>query len=326
MTDDTLTPLIEGSDLAGLIRAIDGICSRREWDELIALRDRCDEAVKRGKQVWAVSQFAEYRLALEGPSDLAATVMTDGRGRFSLGPLWEVASSSHSWSELRPYLDVPTIRALTAHERSIHGDLVDGGDIDNAILEIPVAIQSWEPRYPTAKYTPDRATFPDDIFDIEMRWTDLGEPIEAQADDEVSDALLDLVKPWWEDSLGKAEVVTVDGTIEDAIRVLGPHRVRMSDVSLETALEAMTWAGASGGGHGRRRGTPVGRAGAWWVLLSLLGYDDVPGDASEVGREASGLRWVLWDPGDRVGGWNLHIGVEDPEDGVAWVLSAVDAV
>jgi hypothetical protein len=326
MSEEALTALIEGSDLAGLIRAIDGICSRREWDELVDLRDRCDEAVSRGKQLWAVSQFAEYRLALEAPADLASTVMTDGRGRFSLGPLWEVAASSHTWSDLKPHLEAPTIRALVAHERAIQGDIVDEDDVESAVLEIPVAIQSWEPSYPTAKYTSDRATFPDDIFDLEMTWTDLGEPVDAQPDDEVSNVLMELVKPWWEDSQGKAEVVTVDGTIEDAIRVLGPHRVRIAEVSLAIAMEAMAWAGASGGGHGRRRGTPVGRAGAWWVLLDVLGFDDVPDDPSGLGDEAEGLRWVLWDPGDRVGGWNLHLGIEDPNDGVAWVLSAVDAV
>ena len=36
--DDALTPLIEGSDLAGMLRHIDGICERREWDELVELR------------------------------------------------------------------------------------------------------------------------------------------------------------------------------------------------------------------------------------------------------------------------------------------------
>lgn len=326
MSTDSLVPLIEGSDLAGLVRAIDGICSRRDWDDLVELRDRCNEAVERGKQVWAIAQFAEYRLALEAPPETAATVMADGRGRFSLGPLWEVAAASHTWADLEPHLDVPTIRALVAHERSIHGDDVDSNDVDSNVLEIPVEIQSWEPTYPVAKYASDRATFPDEIFDIEMTWTELDDPVERQPDDEVSDALLDLVKPWWEDSLGKAEVATVDGSIEEAIRTLGPHRVRMADVSLQTALEAMTWAGASGGGHGKRRGTPVGRAAAWWILLEILGHDDVPEDTSLLGEEAEGLRWVLWDPGDRVGGWNLHIGIEDPQDGVAWVLSAVDAV
>ncbi len=62
------------------------------------------------------------------------------------------------------------------------------------------------------------------------------------------------------------------------------------------------------------------------MLLELLGYDDVPEDSSGLGEEAKGLRRELWDSGDPDGGWNLHIGVEGPDDGVAWVLSAVDAV
>ena len=326
MTEDTLTPLIESSDLAALVRAIDGLCSQRDWDGLVDLRDRCEEAVTRGKQVWAIAQFAEYRLALEGPASYAASVMSDGRGRFSLGPLWEVAASTHSWDELSPHLDVATIRAMVGHERSIRGDAVGDGEIDPSVLQVPVALQAWEPGYPLADYRSDRAVFPDDIFDLEMAWTDLPDAGARQPEDDVCDALLRLVLPWWEDSLGKAEVVTVDGTIEQAIRALGPHRVRMAEVDAATALEAMAWAGASGGGHGRRRGTPTGRAGAWWVLLEALGYDDVPEDPSLLGEEAAELRWVLWDPGDRIGGWNLHIGIEDPVDGVAWVLSAVDAL
>jgi resuscitation-promoting factor RpfA len=323
---DTLTELIEASDLAGLNRYVDGVCARREWVELIELRDRCEEAVKRGKQVWAVAQFAEYRLALEAPATMAASVLSDGRGRFSLGPLWEVAASTHTWAELREHIDVPTVRAMTAHERSIRGDIVDGVEIDHRVLGIPVSVQAWEPGYPVAEYRSDRAAFPDDIFDIEMPWIELPETVEPETEDSVCEILSDLVRPWWEDSLGKAEVVTVDGTIEQAIRSLGPHRVRAVDVPAATALEAMAWAGASGGAHGRRRGTPSGRAAAWWVVLEVLGYDEVPEDLDAVGSDVDELRWMLWDPGDRVGGWNLHLGIEDPEDGVAWVLSAVDAM
>lgn len=326
MESDALTPLIESSDLAGLSRAIDGICAARDWDALIDLRDRCEEAVERGKQLWGVAQFAEYRLALEAPADLAASVMTDGRGRFALGPLWEVAASSHTWEDLAPHVDVPTVRAMVAHERSIRGDTVDAATTDTAVLAIPVAIQTWEPEYPIAEYRSDRAAFPDDVFDLDMTWIELPDAVEPDDEDSVTHALMDLVKPWWEDSLGKAEVVTVTGTVEQAIRVLGPSRVRSADVDLETALAAMAWAGASGGGHGRRRGTPTGRAGAWWVMLEALGHDEVPDDLEEVGREAADLRWVLWDPGDRIGGWNLHIGIEDARDGIAWVLTAVDAV
>ncbi len=323
---DTLTTLIEASDLAGLTKHIDGVCARREWDELIEIRDRCEEAVKRGKQVWAIGQFAEYRLALEAPAPMAASVLSDGKGRFALGPLWEVAASTHSWAELREHIDVPTVRAMTAHERSIRGDTVDESEIDQGVLGVPVTIQEWEPKYPVADYRSDRAAFPDDVFDISMSWRELPDAVEPEVEDAVCEILTDLIRPWWEDSLGKAEVVTVDGTIEQAIRSLGPHRVRAVEVSVSTALEVMAWAGASGGAHGRRRGTPSGRAAAWWVLLEVLGYDEVPDDLAAVGNEAAELRWLLWDPGDRVGGWNLHLGIEDPDDAVAWVLSAVDAM
>jgi len=322
---DTLQDLIEGSDLAGLTRYVDGVCASHDWEQLTVIRDRCNEAVERGKQVWAIAQFAEYRMALDAPAEMAGTVMSDGRGRFALGPLWEVAASRHSWEDLSPYVTVPTIRAMIAHERSIRGETVDETGIDGRVLEIPVAIQSWEPAYPFADYQSDRATFPDDIFDLPMEWIELPDAVDRDDDDRVCNALLNLVGPWWEDSIGHAEVVTVEGTIEEAIRALGPHRVRETDVDLATALEAMTWAGASGGAHGRRRGTPTGRALAWWVVLEVLGYDEVPDDLDDLGREAAELRWVLWDPGDRVGGWNLHLGIEDPADGLSWVLSAVDA-
>lgn len=322
-----LTGLIEASDLAGLMRHIDGVCSRRAWDELVDLRDRCEEAVERGKQVWAVAQFAEYRLALEGPAGMAASVMTDGRGRFALGPLWEVAASTHDWASLEPHLDIPTIRAMVAHERSMRGDEVAEDAIDATILGVPVAIQEWEPEYPLADYRSDRAAFPDDVFDLDMEWIDL--PNEAptlDSDDAVCDVMLDLVKPWWEDSQGKAETATLADTAESGVRALGPHRVRFAQVDVATAMAAMAWAGASGGGHGRRRGTPTGRAGAWWVLLEALGYDEVPEDTVSLGEEANELRWILWDPGDRIGGWNLHLAIEDPDDGISWVLSATDAV
>src|SRR5665811_1243101 len=59
------------------------------------------------------------------------------------------------------------------------------------------------------------------------------------------------------------------------------------------------------------------------VLAALLGFDEFPDDCAEL-EEATELRWVLWDPGDAVGGWALHLAVEDPDDGIAWAISAVD--
>ena len=120
----------------------------------------------------------------------------------------------------------------------------------------------------------------------------------------VCDALLDLVKPWTEESSGRAECRAVVGLAVDAIRALGPHRVRLAEIDLGQALALLTWVGAGGGAYGRRRGTPIGRAAAWWTVSALLGMeDDWPPDPAALAQEAAELRWFAWDPGDgSVGG------------------------
>ncbi len=324
MQEDALTALIESSDLDGLVRFVDGLVTDRDWSGIESMRDRCHEAVERGKQVWGPAEYAEYRLALDGPPDRAVAVLGDGKGRYGPGPLWEVAASRHSWDELEPLVAVPTLRALIGHERSISGDVVAPDSIDVRILEIPPTIEPWEPAYPTAVYRPDGADFPEgDRSPLE--WVDLPDTFEAVDDEGAGEALLALVRPWWDESSGHADVIQVEGDALGAIRALGPHRARVAGVSLAEALSAMVWTGASGGAFGNRRGTPVGRTLAWWVLAALLGYDEIPDDPSAL-EEASELRWMLWDPGDAVGGWALHLAVEDPHDGMAWALSAVDMV
>ena len=322
MKDDALTALIESSDLDGLVRFVDGLVTNRDWSGIESMRDRCREAVERGKQVWGPAEYAEYRLALDGPPDRAVAVLGDGKGRYGPGPLWEVAASRHSWDELEPLVTVPTLRALIGHERSISGDVVLPDSIDGRILEIPPTVEPWEPTYPTAVYRGDGADFPEGDRSP-LIWADLPDIFDVVDDEGAGDALLALVRPWWDESSGHADVIQVEGDALGAIRALGPHRARVADVSLREALSAMVWTGASGGAFGSRRGTPVGRTLAWWVLASLLGYDEIPDDPSAL-EEASELRWVLWDPGDAVGGWAFHLAVEDPQDGMAWAVSAND--
>ncbi len=322
MDDDALTALIESSDLDGLVRFIDGLATSRDWDGIEETRDRCREAVERGKQVWGPAEYAEYRLALDAPADRAAAVVGDGKGRYGPGPLWEVAASTHSWEELAPHLGTPTVKAMVAHERALRGDAVAGQEVDRGILEIPIERRTWEPPYPTAVYRSDGVDFPEGDR-TELAWEDLPEPGERLDDDGGVEALLELIKPWWDESSGHADAVHVAGGAPSAIRALGPSRARIAPVSYQEALVAMVYAAASGGAYGSRRGTPRARALTWWVVAQLLGYDEPPGDpdALAAGEE---LNWFLWDPGDQVGGWGLHLAVEDPEDGVAWALSAVD--
>ncbi len=325
MVDEArLAELVESSDLDGLVRFVDGTVAARDWDGLRLVRDRCREAVERGKQVWGAAEFAEYRMALDAPASDAVEVVRPGAGRFGHGPLWEVAASTHTWAELRVVAD-PALRSLIAHERSIRGDPVADDSIDRLVVDAPLELAPWEPAYPVAVYRADRADFPE-LATPGLAWVELGEPVSRLADRSVADALLDLVTPWLEESSGRGEGVAVSGTAEDAIRSLGPHRVRAADTDLTTAMGVMCWAAASGGAYGRRRGTPVGRALAWWTAAVAAGIDeDWPVTSDELGSEASALRWVLWDPGDAASGWRLHLAVEDRDEGLAWAVSAVDA-
>jgi hypothetical protein len=324
MSSPSVQEMVEASDLRGLLNAIDGFARASDWEGIVTLRDRCTEAVERGKQLWGVAQFAEYRLALDAPADHAGRVVREGAGRYALGPLWEVAASTHPWTDLEPHLSDTRLRAFAGHERVIRGDVVSPADIDLHVVDVPLEIAPWEPKYPVAEYRPDQASFPERELP-DMEWLELGEPGDVVAHDDAAEALLDLVRVWIDDSSGRGEARAVSGTAASAIRALGLRRVRITEVGLGDAMAMMTWVGASGGAQGKRRGTPVGRAGAWWALACLLGLElQWPADPDELGSEGAALRWFAWDPGDRVGGWNFHLAVEDPVDGLAWAVSAVD--
>ncbi len=325
MQGDVIVEMIEASDLDGLVRLIDGLSTSREWDRIHFLIDRCGEAVERGKQVWGAVHYAEYRLALDAPGPIAAAVLVPGAGRFAAGPLWEVAASTHEWDEIGEHVEDPRMRALIAQERALRGDVVPE-TASGPVAEVPLQRCSWEPAYPGAVYRADGVDMPGpDLPNLE--WVELPDPGEVIDDPESTDALLDVVRPWLDESSGRGEAVAVEGTSEAAIRSLGPHRVRLAQITLAQALEAMVFAAASGGAYGRRRGTPAGRAATWWALAVLLGMDeDWPVDPEGLGSAAAELRWLAWDPGDQTGGWALHLAVEDAREGIAWAVSAVDAV
>jgi len=320
-----LTELIESSDLNGLLRHVEGLVSGRDWPGMVDMRDRCLEAVERGKQLWGVAQFVEYRLALDADAAFAGRVVREGAGRFTLGPLWEVAASTHTWEQLAPHVLDARLRTLVAAERVIRGDEVPAGETDPTVLDLPLQLQPWEPSYPVAAYRGDKADFPDEL-PPELAWVELPERLPPLEGAEGVDVLLGLVQSWVEQSNGRAEAVAVEGSAAHAIRALGPHRARLGEVPFSRALSAMAWTAASGGAYGRRRGTPVGRSLAWWALAALLGLDDGDPTPDELGEEGAGIGWYLWDPGDRIGGWGFHLAVEDPVDGLAFAISAVDAL
>lgn len=309
---------IEVSDVDELIRVVDGLCENQEWDELVDLKVRCREAVGRGKQLWGVEEHIRYRLALEAPGRWAGAAVSEGVSRFALGPLPEVAASTKTWTELEPHLEDGPWRGVTAAERVVRGDEQTG-----PIADLPHRLMDWEPVYPVATYKPDKVETPApplpevEVVTIPDGFTRLDDP-------QSEGALFDLVQPWVTESNGRYETSVVEGVATQAIRALGLTRARLGRISGNDALRWMAWAASSGGAHGRRRGAAAGRYGAWWAVATLCDLD-WPADPTGVGRAVARLRFHWFDDGSPGTGWELRLAIEDPAEGLAWAISAVDS-
>jgi hypothetical protein len=315
---------IEGSDTDELIRIIDGHCAARNWDALVGLRTLLAEALTRGRQLWGVDQHIRYRLALEGPPELAARAVIEGQARFALGPLTEVVANRHTFADLEHFLPGSPERALIGHERALAGEIIDPDSIDQTVVELPIAISSWEPTYPRPEYKADRVeSHPPDLPSMEIVLL----PAEATSidDPDTTTALLGLVTPWVEESNGRAQVSAVEGEAAEAIRALGPTQVRLAPISPDLAIASMAWAAGSGGAQGRRRGGVAGRLAAWWTIAALSGLDWPP-DPDELGGAAAELQWLAWSDLAAPTGWNLNLAIEDPIEGLSWAITAVDAI
>ena len=85
-----LAELVELGDPAALLRAVDGLCASRDWAGLVGLRHRLEEAVERGRPLWPVTTYVEYRMALDGPAleaaleDFAGCAVVISHDRFFL--------------------------------------------------------------------------------------------------------------------------------------------------------------------------------------------------------------------------------------------------
>ncbi|MCA1692946.1 MAG: hypothetical protein LC733_12395, partial [Actinobacteria bacterium] len=215
----SIAELVDLGDLDELLRRVDLLCDDGNWAGVLDLRDRCRAAFERGRQLWPAASHAEYRLALQAPGRWAAPVLQSGGGRFSLGPLTEVAASSHTWSELAPHLARTPETALVAHERVVRGeDLTGETTVDTAVLELPLRLQPWEPEYPLATYKPYSAEFADVPVPPGTRWEEAvpaGDP-EPADDPEAIHALVELAVAWSTQSNGSSTAVAVHGDALDA--------------------------------------------------------------------------------------------------------------
>jgi hypothetical protein len=325
VTTDEAAAALDRGDVDELIGIVDRLCGARAWDDLTDLVDRCRRSHEQsGRQLWPVAAHGEYRLALEAPGEWAAPVLVEGAGRFALGPLPEVAASTHAWAELAPHLVPGPTAVLAAHERVVRGEDLGATTLPGPpVLDLPLRLQDWEPRYCVAEYRAHEADFPAPALPS-LEPALLPNPAPRLDDRESVDALLGVVAPWAAGS-GVADACVVDGDAADAIATLGHSSARVAPMSAGNALALLGWAGASGGAHGRRPGAAAGRFAAWWVVGALGGLlDDWPAAADVVGDATAALRWFAWDAGGPTGGWALQIAVEDPTAKRAWALDARD--
>ncbi len=310
---------IEASDTDDLLRVVDGLCVARDWSDLIELRQRCAEAVTRGKQVWGVEEHIRYRLALEAPGEIAGPVVAEGRSRFALGPLPEVAASTKSWAELDPHLPPGPDRDTVAAERVVRGEIVDA-----PIPDLPATLMPWEPSYQTATYKKDRVEAPAPPI---PPTEDARLPVDPMSIEDLDSAtaLGDLVEPWTDQSNGRSQTAVVEGDHLAAISALGMTRARTGKLGAEQGLAWMAWTAASGGAHGRRRGAAAGRYLAWWVVATLADLE-WPVEPDTVGQAVNRLIWHWFDDGSPDTGWVLRLAISSPDLGISWAIAATDQV
>jgi hypothetical protein len=182
---------------------------------------------------------------------------------------------------------------------------------------------TWEPEYPVATYKADKVETPSPQLP-QVEETPIPDRFTRLEDPQSEGALFDLIQPWVNESSGRYETAVVEGSGAAAIRALGLTRARMGSISAGEALRWLAWAAASGGAHGRRRGAAAGRYGAWWAVATLCDLEWPP-EPEEVGRSVERLRFHWFDDGSPGTGWELRLVIEEPEEGLAWAISAVDS-
>lgn len=326
-----INQLIDRSDLDGLVRAVDDLCSSRDWSSLLQLRNSCRLATASGKQLWPASTLAEYRLALLAPAHIAAQVVVEGSGRFTLGPLTEVIAQNHLWSDLQHELSHSPIASFVAHECALRGQHIENpADIFDA-LETPLELQNWEPKYELAVYRDNSAEFPSP----EIPPTSTGRVVTAAASSEIAivqdnavvDAVHQLVSAWTTSSNGTLQVAAARGDETHALASVGIASATLRELEPTTALALLAWSGASGGAFGRRRGAAAGRDGAWWLLGALSGRaDQWPLENDEIGDVLHSLKWWWFDADKSSTGWQLQLVIVDVQRGLSWAINARDLV
>lgn len=319
-----LDTLINSLNHDGLVRYVDSCCSLHDWTELLRVRDKCRLANDSGRQMWPIATLANYRLALHAPTEFAVKALDETNTNFLFGPLSEVIAQHHSWDELKGHLSDIHIADVVAHECGIRGAEISYTPTLQ-MFDIPHTLQRWEPRYSPPVYRDSGVQHDPPEFNIEMRPLETATQVNVVEDREATNALRAVIEPWISSSNGRAEIRGAEGGVSEALASIGVVRARGHQLSPTDAISLITWAGSSGGAHGRRRGLASGRYSMWWCMAALAGLSDYwPLKPDEIGDITSEFTWWQWDSYEPSSGWRLQIAAEDPTDGITWIINAVD--
>ncbi len=309
--------LILLGDVDELVREVDRLADRSEWDELDGLRQACRAAIHSGHQLWPVSDWATYRLVLHGPTDLVVEVLDEPPPRFPVGPLTEVAAQGLEWEELGGSLGDRLVAVSFAHERVLRGEALDDRfPVVDRLVEVPMRLAAWEPPYVLATYSVNGVDpgEPPHVASLPIVPTTEGEPI---VDVTVTSALEHLVAH----RVTNGEVTVASAAVlgdaaAAAARLVGDARLRWADLDAGAAIASWGWHAAAGV---RRAGAAAGRTRVWWALAAVLDLlDDWPLDGDDIGESLDELRfgWFGIEGRDDVVG----LAVEDPAHGLAWAV------
>ena len=331
--------LIERGDLDELTRYVERVTDQADWDELVWIRDDCRAAATRGKQLWPVTAFVDYALALRGAGRVRGRGHRGrrgtgcGRGPVRLWPADRGGRVDASVAARSPRTCTPAQRPASSRTsawpaaRTCPATTTSTGPSST----FRSGLAAWEPDYEPAMYSLEKAEFPSPPMPGHSavgRSLITGRRVSAHADGDEGRGCL-----------ARSRGALGHGVERSHGRVRGRgRRVRRAAIARaqpgphhrgqRRRRRSRTWPGppvpvarTAVGAASRRVASVRGGPPPRWSTCCTTGRS-APTSLSDAIHE---MHWYLWDEGVDPIGWSLRLAVEDPESELAWALIAADA-
>ncbi|MEU3568077.1 hypothetical protein AB0E96_06550 [Kitasatospora sp. NPDC036755] len=318
------------------------------WSELLAAYrlGRAAASAEAGEEAAAaLTAPLGHLIAYAAPPELAVRLFDRDGGAgtaagvddHDAGPLWEVLATRHSWLRLAPLLGPGPVRRLVAHTRALLGeDLPFGAEPDPEGVPMrlePWEAAGWEEAGRVREYLPGGGAR-SALLTLPASREGLGEvelppvaPSVGRPDGpRVVRALTGLgeLAPWAATACVRGQAPAAAALLARDRRVVGGY------LPFTLVYPALVRSAAVG----RAQGSAHGRLGLWRALAAMAGADGGPDgpespegpvgvggvERGEVNALVARMRCFTWQE-PSAGLHHLHVALEDPASGVAWVLS-----